>query len=359
MYNKIVFKPEDHDLQPRELNTWGGFQAKTVTDIDPGKFEKLLHHIKFAWANGEEDQFNYLLTWLAITVKKPWLGTRVALLIQGSQGSGKTMICSFLMKYLYGYNQSCITTGIEPLTQRFNSILRSKLFINANELCTTSENFSSTFDKMKTLITEDKITIEVKGVEPFQIDNYANFILTTNHKFTVKLEADDRRYAVFACSDRYAQNEVYFNELAGSLDQECADHFLTYLKDYPDESLVNLRSIPMTQMKKQMMASSVPVPLKYLAILKQERDDEAQDAADAGILPPINDQALTDLACIPTYFATPTTLYQMYKSWCSQSNEKLWTLTAFGTLVKDHMEHGSRKFNGKTYRYYDLRTITL
>ena len=353
LYNKIVFKPEGYDLQATEFNTWDGFQAKPVGTVDPGKFEKLLHHIKFVWANGNEEYYNYLRSWLAVSVKKPWLGTRIALLIQGNQGAGKTMICSFLMKHLYGYHLSCITTGIEPLTQRFNSILKSKLFINANELCTTAENFSSTFDKMKPLITEDKITIEVKGIEPFQIDNYANFILTTNHKFTVKLEADDRRYAVFACSNMYAQNESYFKELVESLNQECADHFITYLKAIPDEELVSLRNIPMTDMKKQMMNASVPVPLKYLGVLKQQRDDEAADS------PADTRNYDSEHSQMPPYNIQPENLYALYKCWCVASSEKLWSMTAFCTLVKDHVESGRRKFSGKTYRYFDLRTIRL
>ena len=73
---------------------------------------------------------------------------------------------------------------------------------------------------MKSLITDRRVDVEQKGLEHIEIENFTNFIFTTNHSNAIPLEADDRRYACFEVSDRYKQNNDYFGNFMDTLDND-------------------------------------------------------------------------------------------------------------------------------------------
>ena len=185
-FNKVVFKPNDVALQPREFNTWGGFQAKLVTNIDMDKVNPWLGHIRDVWANGDEHTYRYIMSWFKQGFTSPETPCGVALLIRGDQGAGKTMVADFVADHVYGRTLSLTTTGLDSILARFNKCIMSRVFINVNELCTINESFHVAFDKLKPLITDKTLQIEPKFGEHLQIQNCANFLLSTNHTFTVK-----------------------------------------------------------------------------------------------------------------------------------------------------------------------------
>lgn len=338
-YDRMVFKPENHNLQKDELNTWVGFEAKPVDTIDMSKIQLFLNHIKEVWASNNDVFYNYIITWLAHIIQKPWIKTRIAILIQGDQGSGKGVICDFLMRHLFGMALSEQTIGIDKLVQRFNSCVSSKLFINANELVAISDAFNNVFDRLKPLITDDFIQVEQKGIEPFTIDNNANFLLTTNHNHTIKLEGGDRRYATFSCDNKYTKDYDYFNKLTESLNQECANHLFTYLKQY--NITIDLRRIPETELRRDMMELSMPNPQRFLRETRENMEEVHCDISNADKL------------------TSPTHLFNLYLAWCENAREKPFSLKVFGSMIKGKIEQGNKRFNGPMKRYYDLKTINV
>ena len=82
-----------------------------------------------------------------------------------------------------------------------------------NELSVVDgNNLNASFDKMKSLVTDRHVQIEKKGLEHWHMktENFIDFIMTTNHKHTVKIERDDRRYACFEVSEKYKQDTDCF-----------------------------------------------------------------------------------------------------------------------------------------------------
>ena len=111
-------------------------------------------------------------------------------------------------------------------------------------------SFTVAFDKMKSLITDRRVEVEQKGLEHIEIENFTNFIFTTNHSNAIPLEADDRRYACFEVSDRYKQNNDYFGNFMDTLDNdEAGNHIYQYFLNYPEEEMINLRKIPSTSIR--------------------------------------------------------------------------------------------------------------
>ena len=340
-YNKIVFKPNDHKLRKHELNTYPGFKAQEVSEVNMDLVQPFLTHIEKCWAAGNKDHYKWIMSWLAQIVQTPWKPTDVAIVLQSGQGTGKTLPCNFLINHVFGRNLSLSTTGLSSLTQRFNDCVRGKLFINANELSICdSDGFNNAFDKMKSYITDRVIQIEPKYEEPLTIDNMANFIFTTNHSHTIKLEADDRRYACFEVSDCYKNDEDYFEKLIETFTDEGGCHVYQYLKDYPKQKMVNVRKIPKTKLKEDMIHHSKHSVVRFM---------------DTVMNGEIIDEFLFDVNQDERKVSNKK-LYEHYKIWCDEFGEKRYANNKFGSMIPKHMivDRGNDRVCGVKQRWLQL-----
>ena len=345
IYNKIVFKPNDVGLLRNELNTWSGFKAQEVCDIDMDIVKVFTNHIRDVWANGKEEHYKYLMSWIAQIIKHPEKKTDVAILLQGGQGSGKTLPCDILLERVFGRNIGMSSSGLGSLTQRFNGNTMSKIFCKVDELSIVSnDSFSACFDKMKSLITDRHLQIEKKGMEHIMIDNHINFIMTTNHRHTVKIEGDDRRYACFEVSEKYKQNNDYFADYLDVLDNDYAgDHIYTYFKNYPEEDMVNLRKIPMTEIKQEMLDLSKSSVVRFVECM----DEEVEQAMLYDWVGKDGKKAIS-----------VDNFYSLFLNWCAKNGEKgSWAKTKITPELKSKgllKEYGKNKRNSVEKRYYQF-----
>ena len=366
LYNKIVFKPRNHGLRKNERNTFTGFQASECCNIvleevpegcsaedDGGNtLFYLLRHIKEVLSNNNEQYYAYIMSWLAQIIKTPWKPTDIFLLFQGDQGAGKTMIAEFLVKYIFGRHLSLSTNGIKPLVQRFNGAVKSKLFVCCNELTNidgSQGSFHSAFDTMKNLITDRLIQVEMKGFEHIQIDNFCNFMGTTNHQFTAKLEKTDRRYACFETNGEYIGNYEYFDRLGKSLNQTTGDMFYSYLLNYPVADMVDLRKIPNTELRQSMINNSRSSVEHFI-------DDLLDDFIDIKKVPALPGCSAGD-SWIEDKKISKGDLYAVFLNWCTQNGEKTYSNNVFGRMIpKDSIkDSGNSRINGKVTRWIQFK----
>ena len=342
LYTKMVFKPNDVGLGNNELNTWAGFKAQKVGDVDMDIVNVFLNHIKDVWANGNEEYYRYLLSWIAQVIKTPEKKTEVAIVLQGGQGSGKTLPNDILLQRVFGRNIGMSASGLGSLTQRFNGSTMGKVFCKVDELSVLdSDSHGACFDKMKSLITDSTIQIEKKGMEHIMIDNHSNFIMTTNHRHTIKVEGDDRRYACFEVSDKYKQDTDYFAKFMEVLDNdEAGNHIFTYFKDYPVEEMVNIRKIPMTDIKREMLESSKNTVQRFV----ENMDEEYESAFLYDWIGKDGERAIS-----VGHF------YEKYKEWCGLNGEKSWSSKAVGVGLNKLCKTKDKNRNNKEQkRYYQF-----
>ena len=144
-------------------------------------------------------------------------------------------------------------SGLDTITQRFSSCIMGKGFGAIDELSVVGESFTAAFDKMKSLITDDTIQIEQKGIDTIVVENYFNLIATTNHKNSIKLDEGDRRYCCLEVSDCHKQDTSCFKRFIEVLDnQNAGNHLYTYFLNYEESEMVDLRKIPMTEIKRDL-----------------------------------------------------------------------------------------------------------
>lgn len=273
------FSPEEDDsrLPVEYINTFEGFKAQPVDEgVDREKIRPLLDHLFEVWADGSKENFDYIISWLSHIIKNPREKTGVALVILSeAQGAGKGIITDFLLDKVFGRKLGKCIGDIERVVHRFNSILDKKLLVVLDEMNQVDAGaYHKSFDVIKHLITEKTVQIERKGVETTEEESFVNFLLTTNNTFSVKVEQSDRRYAMFRCSDKRAKDFDYFRELAKSLTDECARHFIKFLIDWKG---VDIKNIPETSLKKECRNNSKNVSQLFLEDFSLEEYDKDED----------------------------------------------------------------------------------
>jgi putative DNA primase/helicase len=211
--------------------------------------------------------------------------------------------------------------AFEDLLKQFNKKIQGKRLIVVNETSSTKEKFMSGFDKMKSFITDDIINIEPKGRESYDIDNILNFIIETNHKDSLYLESSDRRYFCMEVSDKFIQNMDYFENLRKkSFNDECVNNFYTYMLNYDESKLVEIRKPPLNELKKEIINISKSSSLRFLDYIKDSCEEVSENKIQAA------------------------EFYAMYKNWCQENNEHAVTNTKFGLLIKNKITKDGRKY---------------
>jgi len=302
-----------------DFNLWTGFQAKRRDTMDP-RTQLMIDFVKNIWANKSDENHDYLISWFA-GLLTPGIN-RTAIAMVAPQGTGKGFFLEF-MKLILRQSNVADMVGIQSITQKHNTAIQGKRVVVINEMSSTRDEFKSNFDKIKSYITDPVISIEPKGVNPYSIDNIGNYLLFTNHRDAIIVEESDRRYAIFEMSSDRINDTEYFDMLQREcFNQDVADSFYTYLLDYPNK--VDVRKIPNTDLRKEMMNLSKSTPLKFLEYALDEGKEEIWDTETTGA----------------TFF------YQKYVEWCRDNGERnCYTNTKFGTALKDKIQ--KRKTMGK------------
>jgi hypothetical protein len=333
-YNGIAFMPSN-PLEPRadtgrDMNIWPGFKAKLVEQLDMGKVQPILDHIMKVWASDNQQYYDYLMAWIHHIIMKPQEKIGVGVVLRsGEQQIGKGLIAdNFLRQLVFGSEIGFYDKGLDFMTQRFNEHLMSKIFVVADELTSADGNYHGTFDAMKSMITCSQMSIEIKGGRKFQTDSFINMMLLTNNSFSVKVEKGDRRYFILDCDERYAGNTAYFNWMFDNyINQDCADHFLTYMSQY--ETSVNLRDIPVTQLKQDMIEQNLSSAERFIQKVKDLKGCEDEDEDCSAQLSSV-EKRMSNFGMEPA-----GVVFEVYEEWCRSVGEKPTNMKNFGINVRN------------------------
>jgi len=168
---------------------------------DPGPFLTLLGKM----IPDERDRA-ILLSYMAAICQYPGRKFLWAPVVQGAQGNGKSTLISVLQYAVDGITQGVddqaarLSVELLPrhLDSRFNAPMENKTLCVVHEMHTDSfKDQRERQDYLKSLVTEPTLTIERKGMDQFTARNHMNFFFCSNHRDAVRLEASERRFAVF------------------------------------------------------------------------------------------------------------------------------------------------------------------
>lgn len=235
-FETMVFAP---GREPEgAYNLWQGFACEAI----PGtQHEPFLEHLRENICSGNEEHYNYLIKWMARAVQNPGEQGHVAVILRGGRGAGKGTVAQ-VFGSLWGRHFLHISSA-KHLVGQFNAHLRDCAVLFADEAFFAGDKQHESV--LKTLVTEDTIIVEGKGLDAEVSPNYVHLIMASNDQWVVPAGADERRYYILDVSEQKKQDTSYFKKLRKAMNEggrEALLHFLMTL----DLSDYEVRNVPQT-----------------------------------------------------------------------------------------------------------------
>jgi len=252
-YDGIVFSP-GKDV-PGFYNLYKGFAVTPVK----GDWSLYRHLMKEVIAAGDEENFNYLLKWMARLVQDPG-GERpgVSVVMRGKMGVGKGV---FTTQYgeILGSHFLHITNPTH-LVHRFNNHLKDCLLCFVDEGIWAGDKQAEGI--LKGMITEKHIMVEPKGKDAFPVKNHIHLIFASNNSWVVPAGLEERRFFVLDVSDQHMQDHQYFAAILSQMNNGGREALLYDLLEL-NVSDLDLRKIPRTNALLDQIIHTMPSAHKF------------------------------------------------------------------------------------------------
>lgn len=186
------------------FNEWKGWGCEPKKgDVTP--WTELL---KFIFADADPAFVQWFLDWCAYPLQYPGAKLFSAVVIHGrATGTGKTLI-GYTLGKIYGENFTKIEN--KHLKRDFNGWAVKRQFVLGDEISGSDKR--SEADAMKTVITQEEISINVKMLPEYTIPDCINYYFTSNHADAFFIEDKDRRYAIHEVKHREPLPDAFYKE---------------------------------------------------------------------------------------------------------------------------------------------------
>jgi len=274
-HDRVDFIPylrrEDVNYDEKEIfNLFPGFAYKFEPEftVDMDLIKCALDHMRKVICNDEESIWNYMQKYFAHMIQKPYESPEVAVIISSCQGTGKTMFFKLISSAM-GPRLFREFNSAKDLTRKFNKQLESALMVVGYEAKEYGEKID--MEKLKSMITDGQITIEPKGVDPYNVRYTARHFIISNEKNVMNVPIDDRRLLPIRIDNDKLQNLDYYADLAAKFENpDLIKSFFHYFASLDIEGF-NPRKFPDTQLKRSMKAASLPQPQRFVKDLIEDK----------------------------------------------------------------------------------------
>jgi hypothetical protein len=171
--------------QPPKWKSANFYSNKPIpkTSIIPPIYDQFFTHL----CDGHEDSKNYLLDWIANSIKSRNFTILTAI---GEEGIGKGIL-GHMLSSLHGESNYALCTDT-VFKEKFNGKLQNKTLIYVDEIALED---TSSHDRIKAVVNEE-LEIERKGEDAITARNYASFYISSNRLDALKIGPEDRRYSI-------------------------------------------------------------------------------------------------------------------------------------------------------------------
>lgn len=205
--NLIAFKNGIYDITTNELMDFNPEIVLTNMiphNYNPGAESELVDDTLMKLACNDEEIFSLLCECVGYCfLRKNELGK--SFLLNGSGANGKSTFIDMIKTVLGDVNISSL--DLSDLGDRFKtSEIYSKLANLGDDI---GEEFIANLSVFKKLVTGDRITVERKGQDPFQFNNYAKLIFSANTipRMRDKTGAIQRRLIIIPFNAKFTKDD--------------------------------------------------------------------------------------------------------------------------------------------------------
>jgi phage/plasmid-associated DNA primase len=162
-----------------------------------------------------------------------------------------------IIKLMFGESKYLETTSPErDIWGQFNPLMANSFFVYLNEL--SKKQTYEAEHKIKALITDHDIQINIKGKDSFKTCSYHRFGGSSNDSEPINTHATDRRKVLVCASNELMNNIEYFNEINKYIDDvNYIKSFYEYLKSIPNMDKFNKIEKPITEYQKILCELSI------------------------------------------------------------------------------------------------------
>lgn len=313
-YNKIDFLPPPLETPEGIYNEWNRFAVEKMDVLPNENYIGFLEHMKMLF-NYDEAVYDYFIKYLAHIFQFPSKLNGIVFVIRGGEGCGKSTIMKFISKLLGAELYYSTPNADQDIFGRFSVGRVNKLVVNIDD--NDPKGFLQHSTKFKNAITEPTLNYELKGHQPFTVNNFNRFIITTNSITTALLDKNDRRYVLIDCNNEKSNDRDYFTNLYNILEDDGAMIGLyNYLKQVDITNVNWINDRPITEF--------------YL---------ETKNFNRGAIIELMDYLLFTDKSFFmeETREINAREFYIIYTNWCG--NDKPLTETKFFFLLKDYFKN--------------------
>ena len=227
-------------------------------------------------------------------------------------------------------------TQSSHLVGNFNGHQKDKLLVFADEAFWAGNKQAE--GVLKGLVTEDTLSIEMKGVDVGQFPNFIRLILATNNDWVVPASSEQRRFVVIDASAARMQDTAYFGAIINQMKNGGTGALMHHLLSVDLEG-VNLRKIPQTDaLADQKLRSLDSVATWLFGCLHNGGIEEAETSAT------------TYLRDWPEKYET-SQMYNAYIGYCRRIGQNHPVRdTVFGKSIAKYLPSMSKRREGGNNR---------
>lgn len=286
--NNVVSEPfncllskEEHYNKYRKNGILNTFDNPTLKAYDPEleinediikQFTDFLLEIV---CDNNKELYEYTLEWIVRKILQPETKNETSLLFKSTaKGTGKGTISRIIMELCGSY---FITTPTDLTNNRFNAKMEGKPIGFMDELSGTYK--IDNHSKLKEVITQTDMLIERKYGEPYITKSYCDFIATTNEELPIKIDSDDRRWVIYDFNPKRQSDFNYWDTIYKFTNKSNDEfkHLYNWFIKRGINSNVNIRVIPMTESKKELILESKSPFESFIDYIDESIDDEIDD----------------------------------------------------------------------------------
>lgn len=171
------------------INLWQPSKVQpTGTAITREQVAPFIEFLKRWFPNDLERR--YFGWWLSHAVRKPDVRMIATPVLRSEHGVGKGFLVETLLAGLLG-RSSVAVCGLKDVVGGFNDVVEGKTLLLIDEVYKSKKN---TTDALKNFQGNSTIPLHRKHKPTITIENYLNFIITSNDHLPLVLEKGDRRF---------------------------------------------------------------------------------------------------------------------------------------------------------------------
>lgn len=257
-----------------------------ISPRDRKAVERVKNHIRHLLVN--VDERHLFLDWLSWVVQNPGRHVNWAILLQGTEGDGKSFFAQLMRSVMGASNvrmlnaQSLETSFTDWTVGQCLTCIEEVRLINPN-------NKYEVLNKIKPYITNEIIEVHPKGGAQYNARNTTSYLMFSNFRDALPLGENGRRYCVlfsrFQTKSQLAafvaENEDYYEELYAAI-ANCAPAIRKWLLNREQhENFRPFGDAPDTEARKFMIREAQPEMIQAL-----------DDAIREGVSPLISEDLL-------------------------------------------------------------------